>query len=336
MPLLSKAALLEAVVAGLANSSWTVSLVSDDHPFDAIIANDSVALSTRICVWNVSGGGGGPEVRPANEARVQVTGVDLPLVVPDDWRLLLCGFDQEHGVIAAFDPERHVSPGSSASLQIPWTTLAEAAESGIAAHRKDNGEMAIALRPDMLPLYLLNQRTLHDMGTDVVTAEALNLAAAGEDVAAPEAAPAAVVQERSRVLSVVSRIVRDRRFRAHVLAAYDNTCAVCVSATQLGVVDAAHVIPAAAPMGSDHVTNGIAMCPLHHRAYDLALIGVTPDYSIIVNGERLEALIDAGFGGGVDAFLAGCCESLQLPDDPWLRPHPEFLVEGLVLRGWDV
>lgn len=85
------------------------------------------------------------------------------------------------------------------------------------------------------------------------------------------------------------RIVRDRLhqplFRARVLAAYGNRCSLC----RLGhneLLDAAH-IKTDAEGGEPVVTNGIAMCNIHHAAFDGLLLGVRPDYRIEVRRDVL-------------------------------------------------
>lgn len=85
------------------------------------------------------------------------------------------------------------------------------------------------------------------------------------------------------------RIVRDRLhqplFRARVLTAYANRCSLC----HLGhdeLLDAAH-IKTDAEGGEPVVTNGIAMCKIHHAAFDGLLLGVRPDYRIVVRRDVL-------------------------------------------------
>lgn len=64
---------------------------------------------------------------------------------------------------------------------------------------------------------------------------------------------------------------RDPKFREAVLRAYGYRCAVCGFETRLGStlvgVDAAHVKWHRAG-GPDDVTNGLALCALHHRLFD--------------------------------------------------------------------
>jgi len=70
---------------------------------------------------------------------------------------------------------------------------------------------------------------------------------------------------------------RDPRFRPAVLAAYDYRCAVCdwqlVADGVVEGLDAAHVKWHAAD-GPDEVSNGLALCSLHHKALDRGWYGV--------------------------------------------------------------
>lgn len=70
---------------------------------------------------------------------------------------------------------------------------------------------------------------------------------------------------------------RDPRFRPAVLAAYDYRCAVCdwqlIADGVVEGLDAAHVKWHAAD-GPDEVSNGLALCSLHHKALDRGWYGI--------------------------------------------------------------
>lgn len=78
---------------------------------------------------------------------------------------------------------------------------------------------------------------------------------------------------------------RDLRFRISVLEAYDNKCAVCKGSLwmdeELIGIEAAHV-RWHAEEGLDHVSNGIAMCALHHSLFDYGAFTLSLGYRIIV------------------------------------------------------
>jgi putative restriction endonuclease len=88
----------------------------------------------------------------------------------------------------------------------------------------------------------------------------------------------------------VERLIRSRvhqpAFRWNVMQAYQETCAVC-NLKHVELLDAAHIIPDSHEQGSAHVTNGLALCKIHHAAYDKNLLGITPDYEVRVNEELL-------------------------------------------------
>lgn len=86
------------------------------------------------------------------------------------------------------------------------------------------------------------------------------------------------------------RIVRQRHhqplFRSAVIHAYDRRCAVC-RLPFAELLDAAH-IKSDAEGGSAKVTNGLALCKIHHGAFDKDIIGISPDYVVHVKGSVLE------------------------------------------------
>lgn len=86
------------------------------------------------------------------------------------------------------------------------------------------------------------------------------------------------------------RISRQRlhqpEFRARVLRAYDERCAVCVL-KKVPLLDAAHITADSADEGLPVVTNGLTLCKIHHAAYDENILGISPDYVVHINDEVL-------------------------------------------------
>ena len=86
------------------------------------------------------------------------------------------------------------------------------------------------------------------------------------------------------------RIVRQRHhqplFRSAVIHAYERRCAVC-RLPFVELLDAAH-IQADSEGGSARVTNGLALCKIHHGAFDANIIGISPDYVVHVRDSVLE------------------------------------------------
>ena len=81
--------------------------------------------------------------------------------------------------------------------------------------------------------------------------------------------------------------LQQRSFREKVLDAYRIQCSFC-RLRHRELLDAAHIIPDTYPEGKPIVTNGIALCKLHHSAFDNFILGVTPDYEIQVRQDVLD------------------------------------------------
>jgi putative restriction endonuclease len=74
-----------------------------------------------------------------------------------------------------------------------------------------------------------------------------------------------------------------------VLHTYQERCAVC-RLPEPALLEAAHIIPDAEEGGQPDVTNGLALCRLHHGAFDADLLGIRPDGTIHISRRLLEAL----------------------------------------------
>lgn len=85
--------------------------------------------------------------------------------------------------------------------------------------------------------------------------------------------------------------VRGGLFKRLVPQVYNQTC--CISGMQLGstfghsFVDARHIVPFSISH-DDRVSNGLALCPNIHRAFDRGLVTIDDDYSILLSSHILE------------------------------------------------
>jgi putative restriction endonuclease len=82
-------------------------------------------------------------------------------------------------------------------------------------------------------------------------------------------------------------MLRSRGFRQAVIEAYAHRCAVCGLKIQSPnlikwEVQAAHIVPNGL-RGRDDVCNGIAMCRLHHWAFDVGWFTLLDDYKLEVS-----------------------------------------------------
>ncbi len=323
--------LLDIIVQSINDSGWNVLYVGDisDHPFLLKIYNSDESYLVRIYIWNLTHGGG--EMRPADEYRIQITGVDHFEQNAGEKTLIL-GWWNEVGVFAGFDFNKHNGAlGASPSIQIREDALGDALLNGFAPSVKENEEIAIAFRPDFFVSYVENLGDLHAFGTSQSDLKVL------EEVASnPLEVNAKVIEQatvpRQTVLLQVAKKVRDASFKARVLNAYGNACAF--SGTQLKLVDAAHILPVSAEGSTDDTANGIAISALYHRAYDRGLITFNEKYEVLFNAQKLSVLKEIALDGGVDAFLGSLRPIINVPPATNDRPHVGYIAQANEMRGW--
>ncbi|MES2919300.1 MAG: HNH endonuclease [Pseudomonadota bacterium] len=101
--------------------------------------------------------------------------------------------------------------------------------------------------------------------------------------------PRNIIERRYAVREVKARL-HQASFRDMVLTTYHHKCAISgLPVPEL--LEAAHIIPDAHDLGAAEIQNGICLSRLHHRAFDAMLIGIRPDYTLIVS-EKLKAMND--------------------------------------------
>lgn len=320
LPTLSKSELFERVLDAVRRGSSRVEVVTGTPPFGIRVHMGARTELLRIYIWNITPGGRDLE----GEQRIQVTGE--PPARPPDGDAIMLGWHEAAGVFVGFDFDHHAGAGSSASVQVQMQTLERAAQDGIALQRKGPTEVAAAFRPENLVGYLQHRHDIHQVGYIPNPALALGVAE-DETGESPDLDP----PERQRVTAVVSRLLRDASFRTRVLEAYDHACCAC--GLQLGLIEAAHIIPVGEPGSTDETSNGLALCVLHHRAYDASLLAIRENGSIDVNEEAIASLRERGLDGGEAQFRGGLFEQILLPPTDEDRPLAENLQRGRRLRG---
>lgn len=95
-----------------------------------------------------------------------------------------------------------------------------------------------------------------------------------------------VKYKRIEIVTEEDVFVRSNLFKRYIPQIYNDTCAVTGmlirSIYNYNFVDACHIIPFSLSH-DDRVTNGLALCPNMHRAFDRGLIAVDDDYQILVS-----------------------------------------------------
>jgi putative restriction endonuclease len=117
--------------------------------------------------------------------------------------------------------------------------------------------------------------------------------------------------------------LHQREFRERVVRAYQHHCAVC-RLRRDELLDAAHIVPDADPRGVPAVRNGLALCTLHHAAFDRHVIGITPDYVVCVRRDVLDQEDGPMLVHGLQGFHGA---RLRVPQAPASQPDPRLLEE---------
>ena len=128
---------------------------------------------------------------------------------------------------------------------------------------------------------------------------------------------------REYVTSLARRRLHQGAFRERVLRAYRNQCAFC-RLRHSELLDAAHIIPDAEPEGEPVVRNGIALCRLHHAAFDRFFLAVRPDHVIQVRADVLQETDGPTLQHAIQGLHG---QPIALPRTSEEQPATEFLVE---------
>ena len=78
-------------------------------------------------------------------------------------------------------------------------------------------------------------------------------------------------------------------FRKRVLMAYHERCAIC-RLHHAELLEAAHIVSDKHPLGEPIIPNGLALCKLHHAAFERNILGISPDYVIDIRRDILEEI----------------------------------------------
>lgn len=119
------------------------------------------------------------------------------------------------------------------------------------------------------------------------------------------------------------RRLHQRRFRQLVIAAYGERCTVC-RLRKAPLLDAAHILPDRDERGLPEVPNGLSMCRIHHGAYDLGILGVSPEYRVHIRQDVLEETDGPMLRHGLQEMDKS---PISVPRHPEARPNREYLAE---------
>jgi len=130
------------------------------------------------------------------------------------------------------------------------------------------------------PVYIINDNIkdlVFTVAVDDVKSVKKEYEQVGED---------ATYYRRSYLTSTIQTRVHQRSFRERVLLAYQNHCALC-NLKHVELLDAAHIIADKEDIGDPIIPNGLALCKIHHAAFDNNFIGINSDYIIKIRMDLL-------------------------------------------------
>jgi putative restriction endonuclease len=128
---------------------------------------------------------------------------------------------------------------------------------------------------------------------------------------------------RAYITTVTVKRLHQQAFRDRVLRAYRVTCSICRLRRQ-ELLEAAHILPDGHPRGLPVVPNGVALCKLHHAAFDRYIIGIAPDLRVEVRRDVLDEPDGPMLKHGLQEFHRA---KIIVPSPLAQRPNIEFLAE---------
>jgi len=162
------------------------------------------------------------------------------------------------------------------------------------------------------PVYLTAEETELDQFVLALTEEQQNVR---------PGSPVDVVLRRY-LIAETKRRLHQPIFACQVMLAYETKCAVCTLAHR-ELLDAAHIVPDSEPRGLPVIQNGLALCKIHHAAYDRNILGIRPDYVIEIHQRLLDEIDGPMLTYGIQGHHG---ERLrQLPRIRAERPDPDRL-----------
>jgi hypothetical protein len=128
---------------------------------------------------------------------------------------------------------------------------------------------------------------------------------------------------RAYVTVITERRLHQQGFRERVLRAYQEQCAIC-RLRHDELLEAAHILPDGHPKGEPIVPNGLALCALHHAAFDGNILGIRPDFVVEVRLDILREKDGPMLQHGLQGFQG---LSILKPRSRELWPRADFLAE---------
>jgi putative restriction endonuclease len=115
--------------------------------------------------------------------------------------------------------------------------------------------------------------------------------------------------------------LHQQRFKLDVMRAYRHRCAIC-TLRERELVQAAHIVPDVELEGIAAVVNGLALCAIHHLAFDRNLLGIDPTGVVHIADRLLREIDGPMLTTGLQGFHGAPIAMPRRPED---RPDPARL-----------
>ena len=279
-----------------------------------------------------------------DEYRIQLTPEELEVHrsnLANNAQPVFLGLFSSARVFVAWEPEYVLSMQAQHRFSIYCRNSQErtALRSGASVYLSTSHVMGrqiqtIALPVQALGFYIENIERFHRVQSETLVR--LLIAQTAHDLAGPVADRQGQFElrqdgeSREQFIFMRRAFPRDPAFKDQVLAAYERACCVCDR--QLGIVQAAHIIPHSVPDSPNCVSNGLALCVEHHELYDTALLLPGPGQRLVFNEDRAEYLRRTSQDKGLDAIAEQNGLEFYVPSTPNHQPNDDYLQRGLQIR----
>lgn len=320
---MAKRDLVDTLIRSVEQGGWTATVAHGHNPYLLKSVSNGKPVAVRSYIWNCTHGGG--RMRAKDEYRIQFT---TAVTATPGIRTLLLGWHQDCGVFAAWDISRHVGQGeASQSAQVKKETLERARDSGFATYQRHNGELVVAFRPEFLVDYASSAPSFHESGKAAHDMALLNSL---DDLHEDQISN--LVGKRKTIIQQIVRKYREASFRRRVLSAYGHRCAMC--GLQMDLLDAAHIVPVTESSSTDETRNGVALCKLHHAAFDRNIVSFDSAYRVEISKHATNHLAAIKLADGLPGFKRALRASLLLPSDVNDRPPVAYITLARKIRKW--
>ena len=139
----------------------------------------------------------------------------------------------------------------------------------------------------------------------------------------PEVPPPQLEVQRAYAMRAVKTRLHQRRFRELVVGAYGCRCSIC-NLKHWELLDAAHIVPDREERGFAEIPNGLALCRIHHAAFDANILGVDADRAVHIRTDVLEEIDGPMLKHGLQEMHG---RLIVVPRDARLQPKRDYLAE---------